>query len=229
MKLLIQKRNYIIIFIIFILLIWIINNDEKAFIKSYDYKGDYITINIYEKERYEKIDKKIKNIIKSFKLNKEKLKNDLKKYDEYFEKQGLEKIDVDSKKIENAYLTEQIIKYFKKNNIKKYIINNGGNISAGLRYSKNKYSISLYDDFDSILDIISLENESLTHLDLDEYNYLFCIGNNSVDTIIVNYYLYKLDISEGKKFARNFKTHAYWIYNNKNEYTDGFKKHILKK
>ena len=69
-KKILDKRNYIILFIIIILIIWILFSGKKEYyIKTFNYFDETITISIYDEVDYKKTTKDINNIYKNYNIN----------------------------------------------------------------------------------------------------------------------------------------------------------------
>ena len=72
------------------------------------------------------------------------------------------KINFNIDNIVSSYATSEVIDYFKDLKIKKYIINDDGNIIAGERYNNGKYKCSISDSLNKkVLKIVNIENESM--------------------------------------------------------------------
>ncbi len=197
-------------------------------VKSFTFNGEVITMVFYEKN----IDKKVFNDINRIYKNYEpksldsngiylEMKSFLKSNSKYDDVQ----FDVSS-----SIATSKAIKYLKEKKIKKYIINENGNISAGKKYSKDKYIVSALDPKDGkLLKIIGLENESMVTLNElnDTYDSIIVISKDNVTANILAHYLYYLDIDSGKTLAQMYNCEAFWYYNNEVSMTDGFKKYII--
>ena len=217
MKFIIEKRNYIILFLIIILCFWIISiKNNRVFLKSFYFNGKTITINIYDKVNINKVSKKIKSIYKKY----ENLKK-IKEYDISVEDDNYDSILL-------SYATENVIKYFKNYKIKKYIINEAGNIITGKKYGDNKYSISVNNpNNDEILEIVSLENECMVTVNNGDYDSLVVIGYDIVKTNIFAQEIKTLSIEDGKENALKNSYAVLW-YDGKNILmTDNFKKYII--
>lgn len=191
MKFLIKKRNYIILFVIVLLVFWILFNlfiKKDIYIKSFDYFDEMITIKVYDKINQDKVTSDISNILKSYeegKRNKElkeygkiiyaksdgyiditntELVKALRRGDSYSFTTKINDNDFENynySMVDDSYAVSDIIDYFKQNNINSYIINEDGNIIAGQGYD-GKYKVSLNKyGSNKILDIVFLENKSL--------------------------------------------------------------------
>lgn len=78
-----------------------------------------------------------------------------------FKKKGNIKLDLGA--YAKGYVTEEVGKYFEKNNINKYLINAGGNVKVGTKYNISKYNIGLEEPFntENIYKTLSVENVSI--------------------------------------------------------------------
>lgn len=189
MSKIIEKRNYIILLFIVILSVWILLPKERhPFVKSFNYKKQLITIVIYDNINQKKMKKDIKKICN----NKEKDDNDI---------------------LSGSYKAKKIISYFKKNNIKKYIINENGNISVGKRYNKNKYNISINNPKDnSIVKIVKLEYQTMaTHSDGE--NSISVISNDVIKANTLKYELFDIDINSAKEIVKKNNVKVIWYRN----------------
>ena len=78
MKFIVDKRNYIIMFIIIVLIFWIITlSNNKPHIKSFKFEDKVITYEIYENISERKVYNKIKDIYKEYENYDEKLNGKL--------------------------------------------------------------------------------------------------------------------------------------------------------
>ena len=69
MKLLIEKRNYLILGIIVLLVIWILFNlfsKREVYMDSFDYFGESITIKVYDKVNQDNLSEDINKILKGY-------------------------------------------------------------------------------------------------------------------------------------------------------------------
>lgn len=207
MKYIIEKRNYILLFVIIVLLFIIIFYSKRsAFVKSYKVDG-LITVVIYDNIDRNFVDRGIKKILK---------KN--YKIQDY-------EIDVSDYKVDGALKVLKIMSFFSKNKIKYYMINENGNVSVGSKYG-DKYSVSLNLDND-VLDIVSLKNESLESVKYSSlYDGVFVIDKDNVRGYILANYLSGLELSKAKEECDYRKVNAYFIKDGDVYMTDGFKKFI---
>ena len=211
-KYIIEKRNYVILFIIVLLLICIfLYPKRKPFVKSYKSHGT-ITITIYDKIDYKKIDKKISNLCQNYKKN-------FKINHEIFD---------DSYDLDGAYIVKNIIKYFEKENINRYIINENGNISAGKNYNGGKYLVSINKPGSSdILNTLKIDTESMATLNYEgDHDSTIVLHKDNLLAFTLANYLSDKGIEETKKICKKYLCEAYFIKDDKIEMTDGFKKII---
>ena len=173
MKLLIEKRNYLILGIIVLLVIWILFNlfsKREVYMDSFDYFGESITIKIYDKVNQNNLSEDINKILKGYEDGEKD--DDLIEYGRvlymksngYIDVSDTELIkalrrgenykfkskinddgfkDFDLDMIKGSYAISEVCDYFKQNNIESYIINEGGNVITGDSYDDDKYTVSL--------------------------------------------------------------------------------------
>lgn len=211
-----------------ILSFWILfsKNNDKAFVKSFNYNSKTITIIIYDKIDQKKVYKKINGIYKNYSYDKLKSEIDL------FLKDNDIPLDDSVDDLASSYLTKKVIDYFKGEKIEKYIINENGNITAGKRYSDKKYMISLnIPDENNLIKVINLENEALAIYNSknmsDTYENVVIISDDNFLSSVLVYYLQSLNIEDGKRIAQMYSSEILWQYNNEIIITDNFKKYIL--
>lgn len=198
MKKIIEKRNYIILIIIIVLLFWIFNNKNKTFVESFDLNDKVLTVIIYEKIDDKKVINKIEKICDKWEKSKKKVN--------YL----------------NSYAVKELIDYFNKTGIKKYLINEDGNISAGKRYKNDKYSVSILNPKNGdILRIVKLENESMVTVK-DDNNSVSVIYKDNAEAFRICTELFNLGVDEGKKICGELKCEAFWyidgkVYETKNK------------
>lgn len=283
LKKIIDKRNYIILFIIIVLIIWILFfNKKEIYLESFEYFGEVITYKVYDDVDHKKLTDEINKIYKKYEDMdfKGKLSNDekalieygkilysktdgyydvtnggliesIKNKEEYDFKSEIPKIEIKDDKLvsdinfnfENviaSYATNDILYYFKQENIKKYIVSENGDITAGKHYDDGKYSISINDD----LDIVYLENKSVaTRKSSDEfksymvnpkngdvvrkYDMVTVISDDNLTANMLVNSLYLMDIDEGKKLANTYNSEAMWV-SDETIKTDGFDSYLKK-
>lgn len=173
MKLLIEKRNYLILGIIVLLVIWILFNlfsKREVYMDSFDYFGESITIKVYDKVNQDNLSEDINKILKGYEDGEKD--DDLIEYGRvlymksngYIDVSDTELIkalrrgedykfeskinddgfkDFDLDMIKGSYAISEVCDYFKQNNIESYIINEGGNVITGDSYDDDKYTVSL--------------------------------------------------------------------------------------
>ena len=173
MQFLIEKRNYLILGIIVLLVIWILFNlfsKKEVYMDSFDYFGKSITIKVYDKVNQDNLSEDIDKILKSYEEGEKD--DDLLEYGRllYMKSNGYIDIsdtdlvkalrrgedykfsskindddfkDFDLDMIKASYAISEVCDYFKQNNIESYIINEGGNVITGDSYDDDKYTVSL--------------------------------------------------------------------------------------
>ena len=173
MQFLIEKRNYLILGIIVLLVIWILFNlfsKKEVYMDSFDYFGESITIKVYDKVNQDNLSEDIDKILKSYEEGEKE--DDLVEYGRllYMKSNGYIDIsdtdlvkalrrgedykfsskindddfkDFDLDMIKASYAISEVCDYFKQNNIESYIINEGGNVITGDSYDDDKYTVSL--------------------------------------------------------------------------------------
>lgn len=173
MQFLIEKRNYLILGIIVLLVIWILFNlfsKKEVYMDSFDYFGESITIKVYDKVNQDNLSEDIDKILKSYEDGEKD--DDLLEYGRllYMKSNGYIDIsdtnlvkalrrgedykfsskindddfkDFDLDMIKASYAISEVCDYFKQNNIESYIINEGGNVITGDSYDDDKYTVSL--------------------------------------------------------------------------------------
>lgn len=173
MQFLIEKRNYLILGIIVLLVIWILFNlfsKKEVYMNSFDYFGESITIKVYDKVNQDNLSEDIDKILKSYEGGEKD--DDLLEYGRllYMKSNGYIDIsdtnlvkalrrgedykfsskindddfkDFDLDMIKASYAISEVCDYFKQNNIESYIINEGGNVITGDSYDDDKYTVSL--------------------------------------------------------------------------------------
>ena len=173
MQFLIEKRNYLILGIIVLLVIWILFNlfsKKEVYMNSFDYFGESITIKVYDKVNQDNLSEDIDKILKSYEEGEKD--DDLLEYGRllYMKSNGYIDIsdtnlvkalrrgedykfsskindddfkDFDLDMIKASYAIGEVCDYFKQNNIESYIINEGGNVITGDSYDDDKYTVSL--------------------------------------------------------------------------------------
>ena len=79
MKKIIEKRNYIILFVIIVLIIWIMFfNKREIYLKSFNYFDETITYKIYNNIDKNKVTKDINDIYKKYENYNAKINNNTK-------------------------------------------------------------------------------------------------------------------------------------------------------
>ncbi len=292
LKKVIEKRNYIILFIIIVLVIWVIwsvfFHKNEPYIETFNYYGETITYKFYDNVNHKKLTEDINNIYKKYEnvnelsseVNEDEkslieygkivyyktdgyidvtsgeLINNIKDDKEYNFESDIEKVEVKDDKLVNdinfnfdniigSYATNEVLYYFKQNDIKKYIVSENGDIAVGDYYDKGKYSISINKpNSDEVLYIISLENKAMasrytksefenymvnpkTSKKESKYDGVIVIANDNLTANMLANSLYLMDIDEGKKLVEDYHGEALWI-SDEIVKTDGFDDYIKK-
>ena len=292
LKKIVEKRNYIILFIIIVLVIWVVwslfFHKNEPYVETFNYYGEEITFKVYDKVDHKKLTEDINNIYKKYenanelsgKVNEDEkslieygkivyyktdgyvditsgeLINKIKADKEYKFKTDIERIEVKDNKLVNnidfnfdsiigSYATNEVLYYFKQNDIKKYIVSENGDIATGDYYGDGKYSVSINKpNSDEVLDIISLENKAMasryttsefksymvnpkTSKKESKYDGVIVIANDNLTANMLANSLYLMDIDEGKKLVEDYHGEALWISDEIIK-TDGFDDYIKK-
>lgn len=286
-KKIIDKRNYIILFVIIILIIWILFfNKKEIYIKSFNYFDKVITYKVYDKVNHKQITDDINNIYKKYEkmdfkgelsedekalieygkiiyyksngyidITDAKLVDKIKNEEEYKFKTDIENVKITDNYLINdisfnfseiisSYATNDVLYYFKQNDITKYIVSDDGDITAGKYYDKGKYSVSINNPSDNeILDIVYLENKSMatrntvsefrsyminpkTSKKESKYDSVVVIANDNLTANMLANSLYLMDEDEGKKMVEDYHGEALWVIDDKIIKTDGFDKYL---
>ena len=286
-KKIIDKRNYIILFVIIILIIWILFfNKKEIYIKSFNYFDKVITYKVYDKVNHKQITDDINNIYKKYEkmdfkgelsedekalieygkiiyyksngyidITDGKLVDKIKNEEEYKFKTDIENVKITDNYLINdisfnfseiisSYATNDVLYYFKQNDITKYIVADDGDITAGKYYDKGKYSVSINNPSDNeILDIVYLENKSMatrntvsefrsyminpkTSKKESKYDSVVVIANDNLTANMLANSLYLMDEDEGKKMVEDYHGEALWVIDDKIIKTDGFDKYL---
>lgn len=288
-KKIIDRRNYIILFVIIILIIWILFfNKKEIYIKSFNYFDKVITYKVYDKVNHKQITDDINNIYKKYEkmdfkgelsedekalieygkiiyyksngyidITDGKLVDKIKNEEEYKFKTDIENVKITDNYLINdisfnfseiisSYATNDVLYYFKQNDITKYIVSDDGDITAGKYYDKGKYSVSINNPSDNeILDIVYLENKSMatrntvsefrsyminpkTSKKESKYDSVVVIANDNLTANMLANSLYLMDEDEGKKMVEDYHGEALWVIDDKIIKTDGFDKYLKK-
>ena len=285
LKKILDKRNYIILFIICVLLIWIIFfNKNEPYMETFSYYGENITFRVYDKVDHKKLTKDINNIYKKYK-NVDNLSGKLDEDEqalveygkliyyktdgyiditsgellkhledkEYKFKSEIEKVNIEDDKLVNeidfnfdniigSYATNEVLYYFKQNDIYKYIVNENGDITVGKHYDNGKYKISISNpNTDEILEIVELEDKSIaTRNNVSEfksymvnpktgkkeskYDSVVVIANDNLTANMLVNSLYLMNEKDGRELAKKYKSEVLWLDGDKIIKTEGFDK-----
>lgn len=228
MKFIIDKRNYIILFIIILLLIWIFSLKDEAYVKSFNFNGINITYVIYDKVNSDKISKNIDEIYEIYKkktLDKKEEKYIFNQTDGYFN---------ETEKYLACFSTDEVLKYFKYIGISRYMVNIDGDVILGDKYSNNKYSVSIHDPRDnSILKIIYFSNKALSSTKYSDdlknlkgnrkdYDMVSVLCDDILTSDVISNYLYYLSIEDGKEVLSKNKCDGLWYKDGKIYTTSNF-------
>ncbi len=290
LKKILDKRNYIILFVIIVLIIWIlwslVFSKNKAYMETFNYYGETITFKVYDEVNHKKLTDEINNIYKKYddmdfegELSEDEkslieygkilyyktdgyidvtdgeLISSLKDNKEYNFKSDIEKLDSDNlsddislnfDSIIGSYATNEVLYYFKQNDIKKYVVSENGDIVAGDYYSDGKYAISINKpNSDKVMDIVYLKNKAMaTRSKSDEfesymvnpktskkenkYDSVVVIANDSLTANMLVNSLYIMDMDEGKKLVSDYNGEAMWVNGDDIVTTDGFSSYLKK-
>ena len=287
----IDKRNYIILFIIIILILWILwslfFNKNEPYMETFNYYGETITFKVYDKVNHKKLTEDINNIYKKYenvnelsgKINEEEnalieygklayyktdgyiditsgeLVKHLEDAKEYDFKSDIENVIVKDNKLVNdinfnfdniigSYATNDVLYYFKQNNITKYIVNEDGDVTVGEHYSNDKYTVSINNpNTDEIMDIAIIENKTIatrnttddfksymvnpkTSKKENKYDSVVVIANDNLTANMLANAIYLMDLEDGKKLIEQYPAEALWIDGDEITKTDSFDNYI---
>ena len=159
------------------------------------------------------------------------------------DKIGKETINYNFENIICAYATNDVIYYFKQNDIDKYIVNETGDIKVGKKYNKDKYKLSIINN-EKLLYILNLENKAIATRKTNElkyminpktskkenkYDMLVVISNDNLTANMVANTIYFMNKEDGEKFAKQYNSEVLWQKEDKIYQTKEFEKYILKK
>lgn len=293
LKKIVDKRNYIILFIIIILIIWIlwalIFNNNEAYMESFNYYGETITFKVYDKVNHKKLTNDINNIYKKYEnvndLNGElsedekalieygkilyyktdgyidvtsgELLKNIKDGKSYEFKSEIEKLNIEDDKLTEdisfnfdniigSYATNEVLYYFKQNDITKYIVSENGDIVTGEYYDDGEYKVSINSPKgDDVLDIVSLENKAMatrnntnefesymvspkTSQKESKYDSVVVIANDNMTANMLVNSLFLMDREAGEKLVLEYNSDAMWVNGDDITMTDGFKEYLQK-
>ncbi len=293
LKKILDKRNYIILFIIIILIIWIIwivfFHKNEPYMETFNYYGEDITFRVYDKVDHKKLTKDIDNIYKKYEdvdnlsgevdedekslieygkiayyktygyidITSGELLKHLKNNEEYDFKSEIENVIVEDDKLVNdinfnfdniigSYATNDVLYYFKQNDIKKYIVNENGDVTTGDYYDNGKYTVSINNpNTDEILAVVELENKAIatrnksddfqsymvnpkTSKKENKYDSVVVIANDNLTANMLVNAIYLMDLDEGKNLISEYPAEALWIKGDQIIKTDGFDNYVKK-
>ncbi|MBR2840493.1 MAG: hypothetical protein IKF01_01330 [Bacilli bacterium] len=206
MKTLIEKRNYIIIFIIAFLLFFIFMGKNEVYVDTFKFDKNIITVMIYDRIDKNNVKKNIKDICrKDYRKNVKKIADN---YDLY-----------------GGYISMKIKEYFKSKKIDKYIINENGDITTGKRYNDTAYKISINDSDNKVLKIVNLVNENISTI-RDGEDSISVIGKDIVKNKIYKYMLNDVSTDEGKEIIKDKDIAVLWYRDGNITMSDNFEKYV---
>lgn len=270
-----DKRNYIILFVIICLTLFIIiPKKDQIYIKSFNYFDNIITYKIYDKVDNRKITSKINEIYKKYENYNNKLKTKLSpsmvelieygkllyiKTDGYIDitynnqennfKTKINDVNIKNGKLEkkmnfnfdniiSSYATSEVLDYLKENDIKKYIINDSGDVITGKHYNGGKYKVSIHDK-NSVLDILYLEEKAVATRRNDnklinpktgkiekKYNTVIVIAKDNLTAGMLANAVYLMDKSSGEKLVHEYNAECLWQINSDIQTTANFNKYL---
>lgn len=174
---------------------------------------------------------------------------------EYDFKSDIENIIVEDNKLVNdinfnfdniigSYATNDVLYYFKQNNITKYIVNENGDVAVGEHYSNDKYTVSINNpNTDEIMDIVTIENKAIatrnttddfksymvnpkTSKKENKYDSVVVIANDNLTANMLANAIYLMDLEDGKKLIEQYPAEALWIDGEEITKTDSFDNYI---
>lgn len=265
MKFLWDKRNYFLGIVIVLLLFGLFLFKNNVQEETFDFNGKKVTYVFYQVINKKDVYKKIKDIYKKYddyssKLN-EKLDGgkisfleygrilyaktngviditngeyDLKlKNYEVVNNSLKDKINFNIDGILASYATSEVLDYFDLKGINKYIINVDGDIITG--HKKNGYNVSLHDVSGSLLNIISLDDKSLSVVNERRstfgeglYDSVWVISDDILTSNMLANYLYFLSVDEGKEVASRFSSEVLWLKDGELYMTEKFSNYFVK-
>ena len=155
-----------------------------------------------------------------------------------------EKFNFNFDNVIGSYATNEVLNYFKQNDIKKYIVSENGDISAGEYYDSGNFKVSINKpNSNGILEVVYLENKSMasryntnkfeaymvnpkTSKKESKYDGVIVISSDNLTANMLVNSLFLMDIDEGKKMALDYSSEAMWIDGNEIVKTDGFDKYL---
>ena len=175
--------------------------------------------------------------------------------EEYDFKSNIENVIVKDNKLVNdinfnfnniigSYATNDVLYYFKQNNITKYIVNEDGDVTVGEHYSNDKYTVSINNpNTDEIMDIAIIENKTIatrnttddfksymvnpkTSKKENKYDSVVVIANDNLTANMLANAIYLMDLEDGKKLIEQYPAEALWIDGDEITKTDSFDNYI---
>lgn len=216
----INGRNYIIFFIIIILIFTLFVSNigkNKEYSENYKYFDHYIVVKIYENKN---VFGSIDNIyIKYSNLEKEQIKKEIEKYIKKKYTNANEYIKSNEyNEIVSAYATSEVVKYLKQKNIDKYLISDDGDITVGKHYADRKYNVSVMDPkTNKVIEIVELQDESMVTRKNEMYDSVVVIADDVNEATIIANVISLMEIEEGRKIVKEHKLKALWYKDGKVE------------
>lgn len=181
----------------------------------------------------------------------------LKNNEEYDFKSEIENVIVEDDKLVNdinfnfdniigSYATNDVLYYFKQNDIKKYIVNENGDVTTGDYYDNGKYTVSINNpNTDEILAVVELENKAIatrnksddfqsymvnpkTSKKENKYDSVVVVANDNLTANMLVNAIYLMDLDEGKNLISEYPAEALWIKGDQIIKTDGFDNYVKK-
>ncbi len=242
MKKIVEKRNYIIlgiIIVLVILLFWLNLNKDKLFIKSFNFFDEVITLEFYGK-RDALSD--VSDILKKYQgyydgdFDKGSLKmiaygKDI--YDDGFKNILADNININEvstyknmnlKYIAGPFSAYMISSYFKDNNISNYLINENGNVIAGR--DKN-YSVSISDNEGNVLGIVYLKDKCMVTKYIND-RLIVVIADDILKANKMGYILSNMSISSSFEYLKDTNVYVLFKENGEVFMSDGFENFMKK-
>lgn len=181
----------------------------------------------------------------------------LKNNEEYDFKSEIENVIVEDDKLVNdinfnfdniigSYATNDVLYYFKQNDIKKYIVNENGDVTTGDYYDNGKYTVSINNpNTDEILAVVELKNKAIatrnksddfqsymvnpkTSKKENKYDSVVVVANDNLTANMLVNAIYLMDLDEGKNLISEYPAEALWIKGDQIIKTDGFDNYVKK-
>ncbi len=148
------------------------------------------------------------------------------------------KMDFNFDSIVSSYATSEVLDYLKENDIKRYIINDGGDVITGKHYNNGKYKVSIHDK-NSVLDILYLEKRAVatrrnndklinpkTGKEEKKYDTVVVIAKDNLTANMLANAVYLMDKSSGEKLVHEYNAECLWQINSDITATANFNKYL---